>query len=73
MKSLSEQLYDKHHVEFETWLTTTHPNHNLTFEWVHAWDSGWYKEDMANGAWIAWLELTGKNTAGPADTVESPN
>ncbi len=71
-KSKSEQLYDEHHVEFEAWFTTTHPNHTLTFEWEHVWDSGWYKEDMANGAWITWLDLTGKNTAArAADTVES--
>lgn len=60
MPSISEQLYIKYHVEFEKWFTSIYPNHDLSFEWVFIWHSGWYKEDMAQGAWIAWLELTDK-------------
>jgi hypothetical protein len=72
MTSKSEELYIEHHAEFEKWFTSIHPNHELTFQWEHVHDSGWYKEDMANGAWIAWLDLTGKNTcARTTDTIES--
>jgi len=72
MTSKAEQLYKEHHVEFEKWFTSIHPNHELTFEWEHVYDSGWYKEGMAHGAWISWLDLTGKNTVARAtDTVES--
>lgn len=72
MTSKAEQLYQEHHVEFEKWFTSIHPNHDLTFEWEYVYDSGWYKEGMANGAWISWLDLTGKNTvARVGDTVES--
>lgn len=60
MLSASEQLYLKHHEEFESWFESIHPNHNLTFEWEFVWDSGWYKEEMAQGAWIAWIALTNK-------------
>jgi len=60
MASLAQDLYVKHHTEFEKWFAEIHPNNDLTFEWMPIWDSGWYKEGMANGAWIAWLELTGK-------------
>ncbi|MFM2668535.1 hypothetical protein AAFX24_27730 [Vibrio mediterranei] len=63
MAPLSEQLYTKHHVEFERWFESIHPNHDLDFEWEFVWDSGWYKEGMAQGAWIAWLALTDKYTA----------
>lgn len=52
--------YDSYHTEFENWFTTIHPEHSLNFEWVRVFDSGWYKEDTANGAWIAWLVLTNK-------------
>lgn len=72
MTSKAEKLYQEHHVEFEKWFTSIHPNHDLTFKWEHVHDSGWYKEDMANGAWISWLDLTGKNTVTrSSDTVES--
>ncbi len=60
MPSASEQLYLKHHVEFESWFASIHPNHDLTFEWEFVWDSGWYKEEMVQGAWIAWIALTNK-------------
>lgn len=63
MPSKSQMLYEAYHSEFEDWFTEIHPNHNLTFEWEPVWDSGWYKENTANGAWIAWLELTGKMKA----------
>lgn len=61
-KSKAEQLYDAHHNEFETWFNSIHPNHGLTFQWEYVYDSGWYKEGTVNGAWIAWLALTCKNT-----------
>lgn len=61
-KSKAEQLHDKYHTEFEAWFSNMHPNHNLTFDWESVFDSGWYKEPMAQGAWITWLNLTGKNT-----------
>lgn len=60
MSSRAEQLYNKYHEEFEEWFSTIHPNHALSFNWEYVWDSGWYKEGMAQGAWIAWLSLTGK-------------
>ncbi|SEI11479.1 hypothetical protein SAMN05660691_03829 [Rheinheimera pacifica] len=60
MASKIQNLYDAHHAEFEAWFTKIHPNHGLSFSWEPVFDSGWYKEDMANGAWIAWLSLTGK-------------
>lgn len=72
MTSNAEKLYQNHHVEFEKWFTFIHPNHDLTFEWEYVYDSGFYKEGMANGAWIAWLDLTGKNKNGSSnDTVDS--
>jgi hypothetical protein len=68
----SEELHIEHHTEFKEWFTSIHPNSELTFQWEYVYDSGWYKEDMANGAWIAWLDLTGKNTcARTTDTIES--
>jgi hypothetical protein len=69
MASISEQIYQKHHREFERWFTSIHPNHKLNFKWEHVYDSGWYKEDMANGAWIAWSALNAKGCG--IDTVES--
>lgn len=60
MASKIQTLYEAHHAEFETWFTEIHPNHGLSFSWELVFDSGWYKEGMANGAWIAWLSLTGK-------------
>jgi hypothetical protein len=69
MSSISEQIYQKHHVEFEKWFTSIHPNHELNFKWEYVYDSGWYKEDMANGAWIAWSALNAKGCG--TDTVES--
>jgi hypothetical protein len=79
MVSISEQIYQKHHREFERWFTSIHPNHELTFDWEHVYDSGWYKEDMANsgwykedmanGAWIVWSALNAKGCG--IDTVES--
>jgi hypothetical protein len=72
MTSKAEQLYQEHHVEFEKWFTFIHPNHDLTFEWEYVYDTGWYKEGMANGAWITWLDLTCKHTNGRSnDTVDS--
>lgn len=65
MPSTAEKLYNEHHIEFEKWYTEIHPNHNLTFAWEQVHDSGWYKEDSANGAWIAWLDLTGKKVLPP--------
>lgn len=62
MASIAEQQYEKHHEEFEEWFSTIHPNHALSFDWEYVWDSGWYKEEMAQGAWIAWLSLTGKSS-----------
>lgn len=64
MASLSQQLYDMHHQQFEAWFNAIHPNHDLSFVWVPVWDSGWYKEEMAQGAWIAWLELLQLNKTG---------
>lgn len=61
MTSKAEDLYNKHHSEFEFWFDSIHPNHNLDFEWVYVFDSGWYKEQMINGSWIAWLSLTGRS------------
>jgi hypothetical protein len=69
MTSISEQIYQKHHREFERWFTSIHPNHELNFKWEYVYDSGWYKEDMANGAWIAWSALNAKGCG--IDTVES--
>ena len=66
MASKSQELYEAYHSGFEEWFTNIHPNHTLTFEWEPVWDSGWYTEGMANGAWIAWLELTGKNNQSQA-------
>ncbi len=57
---LSEQLHQKHHAEFEAWFNSIHPNNTLTFEWATCHDAAYYCEHMANGAWIAWLALTGK-------------
>lgn len=58
--SAAQQQYNESHKEFESWFIGIHPNHDLTFEWFPAWQSGWYKEDMVQGAWIAWLGFTGK-------------
>jgi hypothetical protein len=63
--AMQDPLYDKHHLEFEAWFTITHPSRKPTF----TWQNGKYKENMTHGAWIAWLSLTGKDTA--TDTVES--
>lgn len=63
MMSKSQELYVEHHCEFEAWFNGVHPNNSLTFDWCPVWDSGWYCEEMANGAWIAWLSLTGKINA----------
>lgn len=72
MPSKAEELYIEHHAEFEEWFTSIHPNHDLTFQWEYVYDSGWYKEGVVNGAWIAWLDLTGKKTcARTTDTIES--
>jgi len=60
MKNKIQVLYENHHLEFENWFSNIHPNHDLNFEWIAVYDAGWYKEDMANGAWIAWLSLTNK-------------
>lgn len=71
-KSNAEQLYDEHHAEFEMWFSNMHPNHNLTFDWKSVFDSGWYNEPMTQGAWITWLDLTGKNTLPSAsDDIDS--
>jgi hypothetical protein len=61
--SEAQKLYNQHHSDFEKWFSGIHPNHDLTLEWVEVFDSGWYLEDLANGAWIAWLSLTGKHEA----------
>ena len=58
----TQNIYENHHHVFETWFSHIHPNHEITFEWEEVWDSGWYKEPIAQGAWIAWLELTVNNS-----------
>ena len=72
MTSKTTKLYQEHHVEFENWFNSVHPNHELNFQWVSTHDAGWYKEDMANGAWIAWLALTGKYTSSSPDESHLP-
>lgn len=72
MASKSEKLYHEHHAEFEAWYTSIHPEHQFNFEWVYVHDSGWFKEDMVNGAWVVWLALTGKGCPPRTnDTIES--
>lgn len=72
MTSKAKALYVEHHTEFEQWFTSVYPNFEVTFHWEHADDGGWYNEHLVLGAWIAWLDLTGKNTcARSTDTVDS--
>lgn len=59
-KPPAQELYEAHHAEFESWFTRIHPNHDLSFNWIAVFDSGWYSEPMAQGAWIAWISLTNK-------------
>ena len=59
MANKAQEQYEKHHKEFETWWLEVHPNAELS-EWVSSWDCGYYERTMTQGAWIAWLALTGK-------------
>jgi hypothetical protein len=61
--SPSEMYYREYHREFELWFCSIHPNNALNFGWEYVYDSGWYKEDMANGAWIVWLQINVKDKA----------
>jgi hypothetical protein len=72
MLSKAKELYIEHHTEFEQWFISVYPNFEVTFHWEHVDDGGWYNEHLVLGAWIAWLDLTGKNTcARSTDTIDS--
>ncbi len=60
MISKAEELYKKYRYQFESWFISVHPNHDCTFDWISTHDSGWFKDQMVQGAWIAWIELTKK-------------
>ena len=60
MDSKSKELYKKYRYQFESWFIFVHPNHDCIFDWISTHDSGWYKDPMVQGAWIAWIELTKK-------------
>jgi hypothetical protein len=48
-------LYGK---EFEEFMSKLHPHKYV--EWYSCWDCGYYTDDWVQGAWMAWLTLTGK-------------
>ena len=57
-QSLVLFLYEYHGREFESWLFSQGVERSI--HWISVHDCGWYADDVVQGMWIAWRELTGK-------------